>query len=136
MNQYTFEIQKPVVQTKFGQLRGVTYGDVNIFMGIPYARAKRFHMPEEPQAWTGIKNAYTYGPITPQMLPPNPPPYYRGLHMLQKQGEDCQNLNIWAPKSLAKKSPFLFGCMAAVTLPETHWKSILLTASIWHITEM
>ena len=74
MNQYTFEIQKPVVQTKFGQLRGVTYGDVNIFMGIPYARAKRFHMPEEPQAWTGIKNAYTYGPITPQMLPPNPPP--------------------------------------------------------------
>ena len=68
MNQYTFEIQKPVVQTKFGQLRGVTYGDVNIFMGIPYARAKRFHMPEEPQAWTGIKNAYTYGPITPQML--------------------------------------------------------------------
>lgn len=106
MNQYTFEIQKPVVQTKFGQLRGVTYGDVNIFMGIPYARAKRFHMPEEPQAWTGIKNAYTYGPITPQMMPPNPPPYYRGLHMLQKQGEDCQNLNIWAPKTLnGEKKP-------------------------------
>lgn len=106
MNQYVFDPKKPVVQTKYGKLRGVTYGDVNIFMGIPYGEAKRFHRPEEPQPWEGVKNAYTYGPTPMQMLPPNPPSYYRGLHMLQKQGENCQNLNIWAPKTLnGEKKP-------------------------------
>ena len=106
MNQFVFEPVKPVIETKFGNLRGVTYGDVNIFMGIKYAEAKRFHMPVEQQPWEGIKNAYTYGPITYQMLPPNPPSYYRGLHMLQKQSEDCQNLNIWAPKTVnGEKKP-------------------------------
>lgn len=106
MNQYIFDPIKPVVETKFGKLRGVTYGDVNIFMGIKYAEAKRFQMPVEQQPWEGIKNAYTYGPITMQMMPPNPPSYYRGLHMLQKQSEDCQNLNIWAPKTVnGEKKP-------------------------------
>lgn len=106
MNKYVFEPVKPVVETKYGKLRGVTYGDVNIFMGVKYAEAKRFHMPVEQQPWQGIRNAYTYGPITMQMLPPNPPSYYRGLHMLQKQSEDCQNLNIWAPKTLnGEKKP-------------------------------
>lgn len=99
MNKYTYEYKKPVVETKFGKLRGVTYGGVNIFMGIKYAEAKRFHMPVEQQPWEGVKNAFTYGPITHQMMPPNPPSFYRGLHMLQKQSEDCQNLNIWAPKT-------------------------------------
>ncbi len=106
MNQYVFEPQKPVVQTTGGKLRGVTYGDVNIFMGIPYAHAKRFHMPEPVEPWEGVKNAYTYGPVTCQVLPPNPPPYYRGLHMLRVESEDCQNLNIWAPKTLnGEKKP-------------------------------
>ena len=108
MNQFVFEPIKPVVETKFGKLRGVTYGDVNMFMGVKYAEAKRFHMPVEQQPWEGIKNAYTYGPITPQMSGPNPPSYYRGLHMLQKQSEDCQNLNIWAPKTVnGEKKPVL-----------------------------
>ena len=65
MNQYIFEPVKPVVETKFGKLRGVTYGDVNIFMGVKYAKAKRFHMPKEQESWEGIRNAYTYGPVAP-----------------------------------------------------------------------
>ena len=106
MNQYVFEPVKPVVETKYGRLRGVTYGEVNIFMGIPYAHAERFGMPAEPEPWEGIRNAYTYGPVSPQTLPPNPPSYYRGLHMLRKEGEDCQNLNIWAPRILnGEKKP-------------------------------
>lgn len=106
MNHFVFEPVKPVVDTKFGKLRGVTYGDVNIFMGVKYAEAKRFHMPVEQQPWEGIRDAYKYGPITMQMMPPNPPSYYRGLHMLQRQSEDCQNLNIWAPKTVnGEKKP-------------------------------
>ena len=99
MNQFVFEEKRPVVETKQGKLRGVTYGDVNIFMGIPYAHAKRFHMPQEIEPWEGIKNAYQHGPVAMQAIEVNPFFYYRGLHMLEKQSEDCQNLNIWAPKT-------------------------------------
>ncbi len=110
MNQFVFEAERPVVQTKYGKLRGVTYGGLNIFMGVEYAHAKRFHMPEEPECWDGIKNAYQHGPIAMQVLDTNPFFYYRGLHMLEKQSEDCQNLNIWAPKTLngEKKAVFVW----------------------------
>ena len=54
MNPYVFENKRPVVETKQGKLRGITYGGVNIFMGMPYAHAKRFQMPEEVQPWEGI----------------------------------------------------------------------------------
>ena len=110
MNQFVFEDKRPVVQTKQGKLRGVTYGDVNIFMGIDYARAKRFHMPVEIEPWEGIRNAYQHGPIAMQAIDTNPFFYYRGLHMLEKQSEDCQNLNIWAPvcKEGEKKPVFVW----------------------------
>ncbi len=106
MNQFVFEPTRPVVDTKQGKLRGVTYGDVNIFMGVQYAHAKRFQMPTMVEPWEGVKNAYHHGPIAMQVLAPNPFAYYRGLHMLEKQSEDCQNLNIWAPKTLnGEKKP-------------------------------
>ncbi len=98
MNTYVFDPVKPVAETKFGKLRGVCYGGVNMFMGIKYADAKRFCMPVEPETWEGVKDAYRYGHISPQLGAPTPPPYYRGLFMHQIEGEDCQNLNVWAPK--------------------------------------
>ena len=98
MNTYVFDPVKPVAETKFGKLRGVCYGGVNMFMGIKYANAKRFCMPVEPETWEGVKDAYRYGHISPQLGAPTPPPYYRGLFMHQIEGEDCQNLNVWAPK--------------------------------------
>ncbi len=110
MNQYVFEKERPLAHTKYGTLRGVTYGDVNIFMGVQYAHAKRFQMPTEIEPWEGVKNAYHHGPVAMQALETNPFAYYRGLHMLEKQTEDCQNLNIWAPKTLngEKKAVFVF----------------------------
>ena len=108
MNPFVFERKRPVVETRQGRLRGVCYGDVNIFMGIPYAHAKRFCMPEEIEPWEGIKDAYRHGPISMHAMEVNPFAYYRGLHVLQKQSEDCQNLNIWAPKDGVKKPVFVW----------------------------
>ena len=110
MNHNVFERERPLAHTKFGTLRGVAYGDVNIFMGVAYARAKRFQMPAEIEPWEGVQNAYHHGPIAMQAMETNPFAYYRGLHMLEKQSEDCQNLNIWAPKTLngEKKAVFVF----------------------------
>lgn len=110
MNHNVFEQERPLAHTKFGTLRGVTYGDVNIFMGVPYAHAKRFQMPVEIEPWEGIKDAYHHGPVAMQAMETNPFAYYRGLHMLEKQSEDCQNVNIWAPKTMngEKKAVFVF----------------------------
>ena len=99
MNQFVFERKRPVVETRQGKLRGVTYGGVNIFMGVKYAHAKRFHMPEEVEPWEGIRDAYKHGPSAMHAMEVNPFSYYRGIHVLEKQSEDCQNLNIWAPKT-------------------------------------
>lgn len=100
MNPYVFESEKPVIETKLGKVRGVTYGNCNIFMGLPYAKAKRFEMPEELEPWEGVKDCFSHGPIAPQINKVVPFPIYRGLHLLQREGENCQNLNIWAPVSL------------------------------------
>ena len=108
MNQFVFERKRPVVETTKGKLRGVCYGDVNIFMGVPYAHAKRFHLPEEIEPWEGIKDAYRHGPISMHAMEVNPFAYYRGIHVLEKQSEDCQNLNIWAPKDGEKIPVFVW----------------------------
>ena len=84
MNQYVFEEERPVVDTKCGKIRGIAYGGVNIFMGIDYAKAKRFQMPVEIEPWEGIKNAYQHGPISKQVLKLKPFYTYRGLHMLER----------------------------------------------------
>ena len=79
MNQYVFEEERPVVDTKCGKIRGIAYGGVNIFMGIDYAKAKRFQMPVEIEPWEGIKNAYQHGPISKQVLKLKPFYTYRPL---------------------------------------------------------
>ena len=79
MNQYVFDPVKLIVETKFGSLRGVTHGDVNIFMGVKYAEAKRFHMPVEQQPWDGVKNfaRFTGLPLEQAILPMTKSPAQR-----------------------------------------------------------
>lgn len=137
MNQYAFERERPIVDTKYGKLCGVTYGNVNIFMGVEYAKAKRFHMPEELEPWEGVKNAYQHGPVAVQLSPANPFSYYRGLHVLEKESEDCQNVNIWAPRAHeGEKSLYLCGFMAAASLAETRLRRSRLTALTWRTMAM
>ena len=116
MNQYVFEEERPVVDTKCGKIRGIAYGGVNIFMGIDYAKAKRFQMPVEIEPWEGIKNAYQHGPISKQVLKLKPFYTYRGLHMLEEESEDCQQ----------RKNRYLYGFMEADSSEETHLKNIPL----------
>ena len=90
----------PVVETRFGHLRGATDGRVSIFKGVPYAAstagANRFMPPQKVQAWTGVRDAFEYGGRAPQfvggepaeMLPTDP---------REAQSEDCLVLNVWTP---------------------------------------
>ena len=66
----------PVVKTRHGEVRGSVADGVNTFKGIPYAAppfgANRLRPPQPVEPWSGVRDALTYGPKSPQ--PPYPPP--------------------------------------------------------------
>ena len=85
----------PVVETKYGKLRGLWEEDVFIFRGVQYAKAKRFHLPEAPDAWEGTKTAIIYGPVCPEIHTPIAHDEYNVPHYHYIQDEECHYLNIW-----------------------------------------
>ncbi|MCR5311985.1 MAG: carboxylesterase family protein [Lachnospiraceae bacterium] len=93
----------PLAETTEGTLRGVKDENVFIFRGIRYAKSRRFHMPEAPEPWTGIKDALVYGPVSPEIETVNPDDNFTVPHVFYPQNENCQYLNIWT-KSLSPKS--------------------------------
>ena len=52
--QFLCEVDAPVVQTKYGKLRGFQLDGTYTFYGIKYANAKRWQMPTEPDSWDGM----------------------------------------------------------------------------------
>jgi para-nitrobenzyl esterase len=92
---------KGVVSVAQGRLRGVWREDLWSFSGIPYARAPvgelRWRTPREPEAWSEIRDASTFGPIAPQaaavpgITSPSDP------EASEPHSEDCLFLNVWTP---------------------------------------
>ena len=90
---------QPVVATKAGRLHGCRVNGVYSFKGVPYAQARRFHLPEPAEPWTGVRDALAYGPGCPEMTWS-----IRGRAEMDQPevpgriwsvSEDCQNLNVW-----------------------------------------
>jgi para-nitrobenzyl esterase len=88
-----------VVQTRFGKVRGRTTDGGYVFQGIPFAAppfgANRFRPPQPVAAWSGVRDATTYGAKPPQL--PLPPPWDVLIPERGPDGEDCLNLNVWTP---------------------------------------
>ena len=95
------------VETRKGPVRGYLYDGIHIFKGIPYARARRFHAPEETENWKGELDACSYGYVCPLLT--NDPP--RGElwvpHRFWLMDEDCLNLNVWTPGLDGERRPVL-----------------------------
>ncbi|MBQ3865132.1 MAG: carboxylesterase family protein [Clostridia bacterium] len=70
MTQFLCTRKEPIVTVKQGKLRGYFFDGVYRFLGVPYAKAKRFEMPEEPDCWEGVRNALAYGKICPILHDP------------------------------------------------------------------
>lgn len=86
---------EPVVQTKAGKLRGFILDGTYTFHGIKYADAKRFQMPKEVEPWEGVKNAMSYGFVSPMLSQDTPNAEMMVPHRYWPMDENCQYLNIW-----------------------------------------
>ena len=85
----------PLVHTDKGTIRGYMLNEMFHFLGIPYAKADRFKMPEELDPWDDIMDTQDYGFLCPQL----PDKEVKGNLAFPKrywlEREDCQTLNIW-----------------------------------------
>ena len=102
------------LNTSLGEINGLTYTvvgtDVDVFLGIPYARPplveRRFAPPVPAEAWgraTGNQsitlNATKYSAACPQHLVNSvPAPWSPATSKVYHFSEDCLYLNIFVPK--------------------------------------
>ena len=104
---FAYDYHVAVADTTKGKIRGYYYNDMNIFKGVPYAKAKRFHAPEPMDAWEGVLDTTSFGYVCPLLELPKPNGEVAVPHRYWVMNEDCQNLNIWTPALDDKKRPVM-----------------------------
>ncbi len=91
-----------IAATQQGKLRGIPGRNetVTVFKGVPYAKAPvgelRWREPQPPVAWSGIREAGTFGAIPVQTKGYFMSTAFEDLYL----SEDCLYLNIWTPDVL------------------------------------
>ncbi|GAC1537227.1 MAG: carboxylesterase family protein [Acidimicrobiales bacterium] len=101
-------VVEPVVTIASGTLRGIRDGNVERFLGVPYAAPpfgeRRMRPPQPVEAWPGERDATQFGPTVPKAG--YAAPYDELLPEPAVPGEDCLNLNVWTPDT-AGRAPVL-----------------------------
>jgi para-nitrobenzyl esterase len=94
----------PVVEVTQGKLSGLVKDGVQRFNGIPFAKAKRWQMPEAADPWAGVRDATRFGAIAPQVKSAS-----EGVlgGTPGEQHEDCLFLNVWTPACDSGKRPVM-----------------------------
>ena len=86
----------PVITTTSGDVAGDIDGSTWSWKGIPFAAPPvgelRWQPPQDPESWTGVRQATSFGP---ECLQANT----GDETQLTKGSEDCLYLNIWAPQT-------------------------------------
>ncbi|NXY72696.1 SASB hydrolase, partial [Glareola pratincola] len=105
----------PEVTIALGRLKGrqtnVKETDrlVNVFLGIPFAKAPlgslRFSPPEPPEPWNDLRDATSYPPLCPQDLSmlKIAEKNFKEKHLQFQTSEDCLYLNVYSPAGSKKK---------------------------------
>lgn len=99
-----------------GRIRGCRRGAVATFLGIPYGAdtsgLNRYRPPQPVEPWSGVRDTLRVGRVCPQTTP------FDSIQIRQdiaaaitdgytdsgNMGEDCLNLNLWAPASAAREA--------------------------------
>ncbi len=91
-----------------GQISGTASDGVRVFKGIPFAAPPvgdlRWRAPQPVVAWSGVKNADTFGPQCVQQPYPAGSPYAMAPAPM---GEDCLYLNVWSAAGAGDKRPVM-----------------------------
>jgi para-nitrobenzyl esterase len=98
--------KSPVVATDNGPVRGTTVGQMQAFLGIPYAAAPigdlRWRPPQAHPGWNGVLDASKFGPHCPQVASP---------YGIASTTEDCLLLNVFTPDKTNRGQPHLLPVM-------------------------
>ncbi|MBR6403631.1 MAG: carboxylesterase family protein [Eubacterium sp.] len=105
------------VEVENGRLRGIPSADprVTVFKGVPFAAPpvgkNRWRAPQPAENWEGVREAYTFAPISIQDQPGVGDDVYCKEWHVDKDipmDEDCLYLNVWTPaNSTDEKLPVL-----------------------------
>ena len=85
----------PIVKTTAGRIRGYRIDSTYTFHGIKYADAKRFQMPTPPEPWEGVRDALSYGYVSPMLNRETAVGEIMVPHRYWPKDENCQYLNVW-----------------------------------------
>ena len=98
-----------IVDIASGKVRGHVERGVVRFLGIPYAAApfgeNRFRPPAPAPAWDGIRDCLEFGPTAPKGG--YTPLMARLLADPDIAGDECLNLNVWAPAPMREGLPVM-----------------------------
>lgn len=87
-------LEEGVVRTTAGLVRGTDTNGILRYLGVPYAQAKERFVPAvAADSWEGVREADSYGPISPQGAIPG----LGGGDGQEGTDNNCQNLNLWTP---------------------------------------
>jgi para-nitrobenzyl esterase len=100
------------IATPSGRLAGVMLEldgrAVNVFRGIPYARATRFAPPTRVEAWEGTQLATSFGPAAPQPIGGPLDGLVPGSFRGPTDEATCLSLNVYADaRARSRKRPVL-----------------------------
>jgi para-nitrobenzyl esterase len=138
------------VTTRCGRLRGDSDGRVATFKGIPYAAppvgTRRFKPPAPMTPWTGVRDAFQFGPQSLQTsadLALMGDAAVIGLMFEPPQNtpnsEDCLYLNVWVPVG-GGPHPVMFWCHSggffsgSGAMPHCDGTSLAATAQVVVVT--
>lgn len=91
-----------IVETSAGKVEGLEQDRLKVFKGIPYAAPpigdRRWLPPQPLEAWTGVRQAQSFGKVAPQNpSAPEVAALFPGFDIAGPQSEDCLYLNVWSP---------------------------------------
>lgn len=105
--------RQPVVETTEGKVRGLAVDGIHIFKGIHYgastAGSNRFLPPGKPERWSGVRDAFEYGPNAPQVSRGGSTPITEGYAYGKSlpMNEDCLVLNVFTPAAGRARRPVM-----------------------------
>ncbi len=106
-----FTIAQPSpVKVEQGLLQGTLHDGVTVYKGVPYAAPPvgnlRWHVPQPPAHWKGVRKADKYSPNPEQVMVKEYGPWTQEYQPQGTVSEDCLYLNIWTTaKSSDEKRP-------------------------------